>query len=294
MFDTYKVAGLVAALFMVAPSARAAEPIPPAEQKQPARIVASPTTAVVQPAIPAGTPVPLDVGKFVWLTVENHSGPITFEFTAPGVVALLPEPPAGAVVSDHFAGIKQGESSPQWHKSPSKTAVPCLGVAEGFVKISAWGVDAGRAKKVAELTIQVGPRPPPDEIKPKPIDPDVKPKPPVTTNPFGNVAGLHVMMVYADNSPLPIGQHNAIYGAKVREYLNAKCGVGSDGSTKNYRIWPASTISSGDEKVWVDAFARKRESVPWIVIGNGAAGYEGPLPATVDETMALLKKYGDK
>lgn len=145
----------------------AADPITTAEQKQPARIVASPATVVEQPK--PGVPVPCDVGKFIFLELTGYRGDVSWDFSASGIVALLPDAPAGAT-AEYYPGIKQGESAPVWHKLPSKTSVPCLGVKEGTVTISAWVVVENRAKKAAEITVQVGngPRPPPDEIKPPP------------------------------------------------------------------------------------------------------------------------------
>lgn len=279
MFEKF-LSAAVAWLAVCAVGIQAADPIPPAEQKQPARIIASPTTAVVQPAIPAGTPVPLDVGKFVFLDVQGHSGPITFEFTSPGVVALLPEPPAGAVVSDHFAGIKQGESSPQWHKSPSKTSVPCLGVAEGFVKISAWGVDAGRAKKVAELTIQVGPRPPPPD--PKPIDPD-KPKPPVP------VTSFRVILGYESAATMTQAQVNVLYGSKVEAWLNENCTGGKSG----WRRRDKDSAGDADQTMaalW-KAVQEKITSVPFAAVEVNGKVEIIPLEPTPDAMIAKLTKY---
>lgn len=150
------------------------DPLPAPDRPAVPRIVASPTS--VQPVIPAGTPVALDVGKFVFLDLTNYTGPVTWEFSVPGVVEFYPEPPPGAA-KDYYPGTKQGELVGTWHKPPSPAAVPCYGIKTGSVTVAAWGVvgTPARAKKIAELTIQVGPRGPPDP-KPDP-DPDPKPQP---------------------------------------------------------------------------------------------------------------------
>jgi hypothetical protein len=45
-----------------------------------------------------------------------------------------------------------------------------------------------------------------------------------------------------------------------------------------------------DDK-WKAAMAVPRQSVPWIVIANQKTGFSGPLPKTVDETIALIEGY---
>ncbi len=42
---------------------------------------------------------------------------------------------------------------------------------------------------------------------------------------------------------------------------------------------------------WQAAMKRPRGSLPWIVVSNGTTGYEGPLPANLDATTALVLKY---
>jgi len=44
--------------------------------------------------------------------------------------------------------------------------------------------------------------------------------------------------------------------------------------------------------IWEQAMARPRTALPWILISDGVRGYEGPLPATITETLVLLRKFG--
>jgi len=106
--------------------------------------------------------------------------------------------------------------------------------------------------------------------------------------------GFRVLMVYEseDLTKLPPAQKSVLQSTIVREYLNAKCSKGADGKTPDYRILDAHTDTTSDSKWWQDAMKRKRDSLPWIVISDGTTGYEGPLPKTVDEALALFKKYG--
>jgi hypothetical protein len=89
-------------------------------------------------------------------------------------------------------------------------------------------------------------------------------------------------------------QQGAIYGKDVRDYLRAVCPKGEDGVTAEWRMWPVDVDASGESKLWRDALARPRKSLPWIVVSNGKTGFEGPLPGNAAEMLALLKKYGDK
>ena len=70
----------------------------------------------------------------------------------------------------------------------------------------------------------------------------------------------------------------------MRAYVKGK---GGDG-----RFFDQSVDNSNDAKIWQDAMKRPRSGLPWIVVSNGTTGYEGPLPLTEADTLALLKKYG--
>ena len=131
---------------------------------------------------------------------------------------------------------------------------------------------------------------------PKPVPPDPPPKPPTPKDsPFPGVSGLHVLVVYQDRklATLPPAQQSVLFAASVRNYLNAKCPVGPDGRTRQWRMWDAEVDASGADKLWRDAFARPRGGEFWILLSNGRESYEGPLPENVDKMLELLKKYGE-
>ena len=95
-----------------------------------------------------------------------------------------------------------------------------------------------------------------------------------------------------DATKLPPSQQNILYGKAVREYLSSKCATEADG-TKSYRIYDQNIDASGESKIWQDAMKRPRQSVPWLIVSNGKAGFEGPLSATVDDFMKIIKPIAE-
>lgn len=145
--------------------------------------------------------------------------------------------------------------------------------------------DGKTSVETARATVVIGepPTPPPPPDPPTPPDP-----PPIPTT------GLRVLIVYESGelAKLPKGQLAVIYSKSVRDYLNGKCTVGPDGKTREWRMWDKDVDASGESTHWQTALKRPRTSVPWILISDGKKGFEGALPASVDDTLALLKKYG--
>lgn len=265
-----KVLSAVAALLLVA-SLPASEPAP--NLPQPPKIVASPAAPVAeQPKLPVGAPVPLDPGKFVFLDVTGAQGPITWEFSTPGVIALLPD---GATAVDYYPGVKQGESTPAWHKAPTKSSVPCLGVKQGAVTVSAWGVLDGRAKKLAALTLQVGPAPP-DE--PKPVEP--KPQP---------VTSFRVILGYESGQTMTQAQTNVLFGSVVETWLNENCTGGKAGWRRRDKD------SSGDADptmaaLW-SAIKPQITAVPFAAVEVNGKVEIIPLEATPAAMVEKFKTY---
>lgn len=133
-----------------------------------------------------------------------------------------------------------------------------------------------------KLIVTGGPLPPipPD---PDPIPPDPKPKPPIPGE------GLKVLLTYesGDLSKMTLAQLTALNSANWRMYVKGKGG--------EWRAYDKDLGDASKDAQWVqDALKRPRTGTPWIVISNGQTGYEGPVPANLDDLMALLKKYGEK
>ena len=126
-----------------------------------------------------------------------------------------------------------------------------------------------------------------------PIPPPPGPTPPTPTPSPISVPGMRVLIVYDEmaRDKLTSAQRAILGGVAIRDFLDAKCVVGPDNKTKEWRMWDAGVVTTNAEKVWQDMFARPRASVPWVVVSNyPKGGYEGPLPANVDELKAIITK----
>jgi len=129
--------------------------------------------------------------------------------------------------------------------------------------------------QVVEVTIGNQPQPPGPAPGPAPI-PEL---------------GLRVLVLYetAEVSAWPAKQSMILRAAAVRDWLNANCVKGSDGRA----VWRF----VDDDVEWTDesplsiASRRPRASSPWVIVSNGKDGYEGPLPATQEDFLSLVKKY---
>lgn len=130
-------------------------------------------------------------------------------------------------------------------------------------------------------------------VPPKPVDPVVPPGPPLADAPI-KADGLHVLVVYDPKtlSSMSEEQKAALFSTDVRGYLNEKCPQRAENGYLGWNMWPDGADVSGATKLWQDAYARKRGSLPWIIVSNGKTGAEQQAPQTKDAMLALLKQYG--
>ncbi len=152
------------------------------------------------------------------------------------------------------------------------------GVVELIIVPSTAKTEAGAIRQKLRVSSNTAPQPPP---KPDPTPPSMSPI---------DADGLHVLIVFDPLKVLSPSQQSILDGKQARDYLEASCAAGP--RNKQYRIWPSSTDGYADSQLWGDAAKRKRDSLPWLVVGNRKkGGYEGPLPTNTEEFIKLLDKY---
>ena len=207
--------------------------------------------------------------------------------------AIVLASPAGLVSVTEDAGpvkirgrFVDGSGKPETRTYKGKAVFVVEATASGRVELLVVPAGAKSATDVVRRTLDVdaghAPQPPPPD--PKPDDKGDAPIP---------AAGLRVLVVFesADAAALTAKQQAAIYGKATRDILNSKCVVGPDGKTREWRIFDKDVDAAADSKLWGDAMKRPRRSLPWLVVSNGAAGFEGPLESA-EQVAELVKKFG--
>jgi hypothetical protein len=97
------------------------------------------------------------------------------------------------------------------------------------------------------------------------------------------VAGLHVLIIEEtdDRNKIPQGQLAALQSTLIPAEVKAK-----GGQFRQYDDDPPIA-----DPLWSAARSRPRTSLPWIIVSNGTGGFEGPLPASIDDTLALIRRF---
>lgn len=122
---------------------------------------------------------------------------------------------------------------------------------------------------------------------PLPVPPSPNPSPaPIAGD------GVRVLIVYDSSDPTKLTKdaQAVIFGKSFRDFLNATCVVGADGKTKEYRIFDKDV--TGESKTWADAMSRPHPTLPWLLVSNGKAGFEGPVTNEADATKIITGLKG--
>jgi hypothetical protein len=128
---------------------------------------------------------------------------------------------------------------------------------------------------------------------PTPVPPQPDPTPTPTPDPTVPIKepGLRILMIYETRDVnRPSVQNTILFSTVIQEYARTHCVA--VGRTPEFRRFDKDTVMTGESKIWQEAMARPRTMLPWLIVSNGKAGYEGPLPSTLADTLTLLKKYG--
>ncbi len=138
---------------------------------------------------------------------------------------------------------------------------------------------------------------------PVPPPPPVPPTPPKPPTPIPG-AGFRVLILEETAST----NRDVVSSTALRDYLIRKCVKGPDGKTPEFRIldddFTVEQLSTMAPN-WKEAYLTAKEhsskdkdgrvvspQLPWLIVSDGKSGESRPLPATVDETLAVLRKYG--
>lgn len=225
---------------------------------------------MVAAAPPPPKAVPLDVSGDTVLVVKSFPCLIT---AAPGAGFYAWNVPPGVTYKESF-NVLTVTNAP---KGSYKITVKAVSgkVADDKVTVI-FTYDTGETTLViGELPVPPGPTPPVPPVPPAPVGP------------------MRVLIVYetADLPKLTKEQRNVIYDPKVRGALKDRTDKsGPDG--RGYNIWDKDTDATGADKFWQDGLKRSRPSTPYIHIWkNDVMAFEGPLPATTEETLNLINKY---
>ncbi len=169
----------------------------------------------------------------------------------------------------------------------TKTAVVTT-TQPGRYRVSAVSAKDSKPSEFAYTLVIVGD---PGPIPPVPPTPDPKPPiPPPTPAPIP-LDGFRVLIVY-EPLMLTAGQEAVVFGKECRDYMQAKSVVGPDGKTKDFWIIQAGADVSAAPKWIGDVIQRHPGAKSFMCVSDGKKGYDGVIPATGAEAMAIMKGIG--
>lgn len=230
-----------------------------------------------------GDPVPPKPDPVMVLSPDDDlisKGPAGGPFVPPEQVYLIANEGKGALEWHTETAQAWIVADPPGGSLPAGQSIECrVGFSEAAKALSA-GTHVGRidfvnvvnskgnANRFVSLDIEGEPPPPPP-------------------------SGLHVLIVCEMNQrhKLPHEQSMIFSSKLISDYLDEHCV--KDGDDPQWHMLDPDSDVSDLADDWQRVFARTEgKELPWIIIANKDASFEGKLPDTVDDTLALLKKYG--
>jgi hypothetical protein len=136
---------------------------------------------------------------------------------------------------------------------------------------------------------------PPAPVPPGPVPPPVPPVPDPTPSPAPiQAAGFRVLMIYESSAippAIPRAQYDIPRTPEVRDWLTKN--TTPENGWAGWRIGdPDAGVAEGTA-FWSQAMKLPRTSLPWVIVNDGDKnrGYSGPMPATAEEFLTLLKGF---
>lgn len=253
-------------------------------------------TPAMQPDVPAAAGIaPRAAGLLQAELTQAGAVPITVEGDVVSYVKAVPFKLTAKPGAHFYAWtVPPGVTAAKAKNVLTVTSAPkgthTFRVTAATVKIDFAAKTFEVVEEDGQIDVSLGEAPQPGPTPPGPTPPDPPSPAPIPAN------GLHVLVLYetADLAKLTPQQRLILYSQSIRDYLNAKCAMGPDGKTRQWRLWDVNVDASNEQKIWQDAMKRPRQGTPWIIVSNHPkGGYEGPLPASLADALDLLKKWGE-
>jgi hypothetical protein len=85
---------------------------------------------------------------------------------------------------------------------------------------------------------------------------------------------------------------DVIYAAEIRQWVKGHCDKDANGAPEFRVLDKDADVSKMSQKFQEQFNLAKTKRLPYLAVSNGKQGADGDLPLTVEETLAVLKKWG--
>lgn len=259
----------VAVLGLISAGIYADDPVPPAPQ---------PVPAPIAPTISIPAEIKATVGEFIEVPAKTNGVEVKW-----------------AVLNQQGLNL-----FPMDLLKDSKTAV-AVANTDGVYYLHAWTALNNIPSDLVTCKITIGTPPAPIPVPPGPNPPQPVPPGPNPPQPIPSTPTKLSVLFIDEHSDYGTDQYKSYLGVvnstKIRAYLNSHCNtevINNATPIPTWRKWDQNTDISNESAMWKKLFAVQHTSLPWLVIADSSGNtfYSGTVPATENDTLALLQKYG--